>query len=268
MAWVIYMIGGIMKKNSHPIMDGLPEEVQQYILHLERMRSDFVANVSHELRTPLTVMRGYLETLLQQDNEATKPYRKIFQQMYQHSLRMATIIQDLLLLSRLESDDIPQEEKTIVDVPQLLKMILIDAKNISGNKNHHFKLETNKKLLMRGNESELRSLFQNIIINAVKYTPAKGHITIKWYESSNEEVVFSVADTGIGIESKHIPRITERFYRVDKARSRDSGGTGLGLAIVKHVLLRHDGELTIESTEGKGSIFSCIFPASVAFKKK
>ena len=249
----------MLQKNNKLNLKTLPKVVREHINQLERIRSDFVANVSHELRTPLTVIRGYLETLLKKEIKDLRFYQKIFQQMYQHSTRMETIIDDLLLLSRLESDDHLTEEKINVAVSEVLKMLCADAERISGEKQHLIQLQAKANLYITGSEEELKSLFSNIIINAVKYTPPKGSISVKWYCDSNH-AIFSVSDTGIGIAKIHIPRITERFYRVDKARSRESGGTGLGLAIVKHVLMRHEGELHIESELSKGSIFTCRFP--------
>lgn len=248
-----------MHKNNKLNLKTLPKVVREHINQLERIRRDFVANVSHELRTPLTVVRGYLETLMNKKNSGIRPYQKIFSQMYQYSTRMEAIIDDLLLLSRLESEDSTSEEKVSFSVSKILRILCADAKRISGEKQHKIKLEADSNLYISGSEEELKSLFSNIIINAVKYTPGKGHIHIKWYADDNH-AVFSVSDTGIGIAKEHIPRITERFYRVDKARSRESGGTGLGLAIVKHVIMRHQGDLRIESELGKGSTFTCRFP--------
>jgi len=249
-----------MTKQPNPILNRLPKEVQNYIHRLEQVRTDFVANVSHELRTPLTVVRGYLESLISQDCLDKKILNKIYTQMLQQSLRMTEIIEDLLLLAHLESDDHPPEEKDIA-ISQILNALCIDAKTISGDKKHRIYLKTDNKIHLYGAESELRSLFSNLIINAVKYTPEKGRVDISWHKDEKGRAFFSVKDTGIGIEPAHLPRITERFYRVDKARSRERGGTGLGLAIVKHVLLRHDASLEIDSEIGKGSVFTCVFPA-------
>ncbi len=250
-----------MKKHDELHLQKLPKLVKAYIKHLEQVRSDFVANVSHELRTPLTVIQGYLETLIKQPPPDKKTLNKIFQQMYQHSFRMADIIEDLLLLSHLESEDHPSEEKKDIVIADILKRIRLDAKNLSGENKHKIILKADPQLVMNGSENELTSLFSNLIVNAVKYTPRDGQIRINWYRDETGRAVFSVTDTGIGIAKEHLPRITERFYRVDKARSRERGGTGLGLAIVKHVLLRHDGELTIESVPDKGSTFTCFFCA-------
>lgn len=247
--------------NEKFIREGLPKVIKNHIELLERMRRDFVANVSHELRTPLTVIRGYVELLKDQPEFIGTKYEAMFAQMLQHSLRMGSLIEDLLLLSHLESHELEDEPGTAVCVAKLLQSIVEDAKNISGSNKHKIKLLTDKSLKLMGIEDELKSLFSNLIINAVKYTPAHGTIKIHWYEE-NGQPVFAVTDTGIGIAKKHIPRITERFYRVDKSRSRGNGGTGLGLAIVKHVLLRHEGELKISSKLHHGSTFTCLFPAS------
>lgn len=240
-------------------LEDLPKSIKEHIDHLEQVRKDFVANVSHELRTPLTVIRGYLETFLEKDLNEIESAKKIFSQMHQHSLRMENIINDLLLLSRLETENQQIDEKHNVAVHEILKTLYTEAKTISGEKQHTIILEADPKLTIYGFEDELKSLFSNIIINAVKYTPAKGHIKIEWHNDP-PNAIFRVTDTGIGIAQEHIPRITERFYRADKARSRESGGTGLGLAIAKHVLLRHQGQLHIESKLGQGSTFTCTFP--------
>lgn len=248
-----------MKQTIQEMMASLPEPVIHHIQHLERMRQDFVANVSHELRTPLTVIHGYLESLLSQEHDETQPWNKIFTQMHQQTLRMENLIEDLLLLSRLENQEDEAIDTKKVDVPQLLQTLTQDAIEFSGDSKHLIQLEAEKELYLVGHEDELRSLFSNIIFNAVKYTPAHGIISIRWYPFENN-IYFSVKDTGIGIASEHIPRLTERFYRVDAGRSRASGGTGLGLAIAKHVLIRHLGKLEVTSELGKGSTFTCIFP--------
>lgn len=232
--------------------------LSQRIHHLERMRQDFVANVSHELRTPLTVIHGYLETLLNQDLKSIPAPQKIFEQMYQQSLRMERLVEDLLLLSRLDTTLADNEKLPKVNVPFILNAIIHDAKILSGERHHQFSVDIDPSLELAGIESELRSIFSNIIFNAVNYTPAKGRIDVKWYQTATS-AHFEVTDSGIGIEPEHIPRLTERFYRVDQDRSRQTGGTGLGLAIVKHALMRHKGQLTIESTPGKGSTFACVF---------
>jgi two-component system, OmpR family, phosphate regulon sensor histidine kinase PhoR len=229
---------------------------------LEQMRKDFVANVSHELRTPLTVIAGYLETLL--DNvEAVNPrWLRALQQMQQQGARMQTLLNDLLLLAKLEATDYPSDNQPVAADLMLLS-IKNDAQALSGEQQHRISLEADPHLKLKGSEAELRSAFSNLVFNAVKYTPAGGDIRIRWW-SDEKGAHLSVSDTGMGIEAKHLPRLTERFYRVDSSRASNTGGTGLGLAIVKHVLLRHRGNLEISSVPGKGSTFTCHFaPAQV-----
>lgn len=233
------------------------------IQQLERMRRDFVANVSHELRTPLTVVSGYLETLLDDDSDAAaRRWHKMLKAMYEQSYRMQGIVEDLLMLSRLETQAQPEQQQPVA-VPGLLAQIREDAQRLSGEQGHQIVLEADPDLWLQGAESELRSLFSNLAFNAVRYTPDGGRIHMRWYGDA-QGAHFAIQDTGIGIAAQHIPRLTERFYRVDVGRSRGSGGTGLGLAIVKHVLLRHDGQLEIDSQPGQGSTFRCDFaPARV-----
>ncbi|PTQ91049.1 phosphate regulon sensor histidine kinase PhoR [Agitococcus lubricus] len=223
---------------------------------LEQIRKDFVANVSHELRTPLTVLSGYLETFA--SNEELPPkWARAFKQMEQQATRMSNLVNDLLMLSRLESDNIKQEHKAI-NMTHLLEQLRLDAQAYDPEKQHAILVNIDSPLRLLGTENDLRSAFLNLITNAIKYTPACGAITIRW---SNDEKYgyFSVQDNGIGIEPQHIPRLTERFYRVDAARSSATGGTGLGLAIVKHVLLQHKGILNINSKPNIGSTFTCVF---------
>ncbi|MCI0401245.1 MAG: phosphate regulon sensor histidine kinase PhoR [Gammaproteobacteria bacterium] len=228
------------------------------LYRLNRMRSDFIANASHELRTPLTVINGYLETLEEDQGQWPEASRSSFTQMRRQTERMRNLINDLLLLSALEHDEaVPSPE--LVRVPEMLSAIYMEANALSGAREHIFYLEADPKLWIMGNYNELYSAFSNLVINAVQYTPGKGIIRIRWY-ADNEGAHMHVSDTGIGIPESHRLRITERFYRVDKGRSRESGGTGLGLAIVKHVLARHNASLHIESTPGKGSTFRCDFP--------
>lgn len=241
---------------------------QQYLLiirdvthtvRLEAMRQDFIANVSHELRTPLTVLHGYLELLLDKKADEDAQAVQMLQEMAGQSQRMERLVEDLLLLSRLESAQLNKADQQMVAVAVLLEDIVNDAKSYSGEQQHEFILDLDASLMLQGNANELHSAFSNLIYNAVQYTPAKGTIQV-YCGMKKGKVCVSVQDSGIGIENKHIPRITQRFYRVDKSRSyRGKGGTGLGLAIVKHVLLRHHGELTIESQLGKGSCFSLMF---------
>lgn len=226
---------------------------------LEAVRSEFVANVSHELRTPLTVIAGYLETLL--DNvEAVNPrWLRALQQMQQQGGRMQNLLNDLLLLAKLEATDYPSDNQPVA-VDLLLLSIKNDAQALSAERHHRISLEADPHLRLKGSETELRSAFSNLVFNAVKYTPDEGEIRIRWW-ADEQGAHLAVADTGLGIEAKHLPRLTERFYRVDSSRASNTGGTGLGLAIVKHVLLRHRARLNIVSNPGKGSTFTCHFPA-------
>lgn len=227
------------------------------IHQLEQMRKDFVANVSHELRTPLTVICGYLETLLDNVEEVNPRWVRALQQMQQQGGRMQTLLNDLLLLAKLEATDYPSDNQPVV-VSTLLQTIKNDAQALSGQRNQHITLDIEGKARLKGSEPELRSAFSNLVFNAVKYTPAEGTIRIRWWDDE-QGAHLSVQDSGPGIESKHLPRLTERFYRVDSSRASNTGGTGLGLAIVKHVLLRHRGTLDISSVLGKGSSFTCHF---------
>lgn len=224
---------------------------------LDRMRRDFVANVSHELRTPLTVLAGFLETLqeIEVDREEQARYLAL---MAEQSQRMQSIVQDLLTLSSIESAPPPANQP--VDMPSLIDKLRRDAEALS-NGRHQIVVETDAQSDLRGSEPELVSAFGNLVANAVRYTPAGGTIRIIW-QANAQGAEFAVEDTGIGIEAKHIPRLTERFYRVDRGRSRDAGGTGLGLAIVKHSLNRHQAQLEIKSMPGVGSRFSAKFPAN------
>jgi two-component system phosphate regulon sensor histidine kinase PhoR len=225
---------------------------------LERTRQDFVANVSHELRSPLTVISGYLETLLDEQGFGEE-YANQLKSMQKQAERMNRIVDDLMLLSRLETET-PQADPEPVLVSRLIDSIVNQARDLSGVEEHVIELDVDGGLCLKGRESELYSAFSNLVFNAIRYTPAGGVITIRW-EASDGEAVFSVEDSGVGIEPHHIPRLTERFYRVDNGRSRSTGGTGLGLAIVKHVLLRHEGWLEIESELDNGSEFRCHFPS-------
>lgn len=228
-----------------------------HMLNLEQMRQDFVGNVSHELRTPLTVIRGYLDTLVDTEEEGSLGGSLLL--MQEQTARMQTIVEDLLLLSRLESESHSSMKcDSVIMVGSLITQLVDDAKRVSGGK-HKIKLELDNELKIYGVESWLFSAFSNLLFNAIRYTPDGGEITVKWYQDSSG-AYFSVRDTGIGFSQSHIPRLTERFYRVDVARSRDSGGTGLGLAIVKHVLQLHQAKLYVESMPGKGSLFRCEFP--------
>jgi two-component system phosphate regulon sensor histidine kinase PhoR len=226
---------------------------------LEQMRKDFIANVSHELRTPLTVIAGYLETLLDNVEEVNPRWRRALQQMQQQDRRMQSLLNDLLMLAKLEATDYPADNQP-VQVDGLLQSIQADAQALSGERQHRISLQADASLQLKGSEVELRSAFSNLVFNAVKYTPNAGHIQIRWWRDA-QGAHLSVQDNGLGIEGKHLPRLTERFYRVDSSRNASTGGTGLGLAIVKHVLMRHHARLEITSVLGKGSTFTCHFPA-------
>ena len=219
---------------------------------LEQMRSDFIANVSHELRTPLTVINGFVENL--QDNNPPKQWERPLVLMAHQTIRMRNLVDDLLLLSRLESETAKPSHRSIA-VAELLKNICEEAKMLG---EHEISLKADDNLKINGQQEELRSAFSNLVFNAVRYTPAGGSIKIYWYQDKDGKH-FKVSDTGEGIGEEHFPRLTERFYRIDIARSRSSGGTGLGLAIVKHVLNRHHGKLRIKSQIGEGSTFWCDF---------
>ncbi len=229
---------------------------------LETVRRDFVANVSHELRTPLTVVQGFLETAKDglADVIHPTPPAEIVQYLdmaLDHSRRMHRLVEDLLTLSSLETDAPPQEE--IIEVVTLLALVREEVVALSAGR-HEIFLENSGPGRLLGSSRELHSAFSNLASNAIRYTPPGGKITLSW-QGNRQGAVFSVTDTGIGIEARHLPRLTERFYRVDRGRSRESGGTGLGLAIVKHVLERHEATLTVESTLGQGSRFAASFPA-------
>ncbi len=225
-------------------------------MRLEAMRKDFVANASHELRSPLTVISGYLETL-SQDPMLDVDLQGPIGEMRRQSERMTTIITELLELSRLEAaqDEI---DSTPVDVAALMSML---RKDVLARTEHpqEVRLRVESAAMLTGNESEIHSAFSNLVDNAAKYTPPTGSIEIGW-SVDEEGAHFCVTDTGIGIHADHIPRLTERFYRVDAGRARDTGGSGLGLAIVKHVLQRHGATLEISSVQGRGSTFTCHFP--------
>jgi len=226
---------------------------------VETMRRDFVANVSHELKSPLTVVAGFLETLTDSEVELDEQRRQGYLgMMREHTLRMQRLVEDLLTLSALESSRGLSDE-TLVDVSSLLAAVRDEALALSAGR-HRIELSVDGPAVLLANAQELRSAFGNLVSNAVRYTPAGGNIRLSWSRRA-AQTVFSVSDSGPGIEPRHLPRLTERFYRVDHSRSRETGGTGLGLAIVKHVLTRHQATLEIESEPGKGSTFSAVFPA-------
>jgi two-component system phosphate regulon sensor histidine kinase PhoR len=233
----------------------LSQDVSQ-IEKTDSMRRDFVANVSHELKTPLTVLSGFLETVQELElNEADR--KKYLDLMTVQTGRMKTLVEDLLTLAKLEGNPEPPVTQ-VVPMAAMLSRLQSDAQGLSQG-HHQIVVENNSQKNVLGDDLELYSAFGNLVSNAVRYTPEGGNITIRWSDLG-DEAIFSVIDTGTGIAQEHIPRLTERFYRVDRSRSRDTGGTGLGMAIVKHVISRHHGELKIESTLGVGSEFSLTFP--------
>lgn len=245
-----------------PFGEGKKLLVARDITELERvdaMRRDFIANVSHELRTPLTVVGGFVETLADAPELPAAESRRYFDLMLDHTRRMQRLLDDLLILSRLESEEHTLKDED-VSVSDMAHALTAEAESLSRGR-HRIHLDLASDAGLKGNMQEIRSALGNLVSNAVRYTPEGGDITLAW-RIRNGEGVFSVADTGEGIAAEHIPRLTERFYRVDRSRSRETGGTGLGLAIVKHVLTRHGARLDIQSTPGKGSTFSAIFPAT------
>jgi two-component system phosphate regulon sensor histidine kinase PhoR len=225
-------------------------------MRLEAMRKDFVANASHELRTPLTVISGYLDTLA--DDPSVDPaWAGPIRDMRTQAQRMNVIIAALLELSRMESAD-GEAPRNPVDVPRMLERLYRDAL-AKADRPRHLSLDVETADGLFGTAHEIESAFTNLLVNGLKYTLSDGTVRMRWW-TDQEGAHFSVIDSGIGIPPEHIPRLTERFYRVDAGRSRDQGGSGLGLAIVKHALQRHGGELEVQSIEGKGSTFTCHFP--------
>lgn len=231
------------------------------LARVEAMRRDFVANVSHELRTPITVIVGFLEAF--EDQEGLPPvdpaaFRKHIPLMLEQSNRIRRLVDDLLTLARLETE--PETQEEAVDMVALGNRLADEGRTMSQGQ-HEIVLNLECRLRLIGNTQELYSAFANLVSNAVRYTPTGGQVTLTWKIGPNGSGLFAVSDTGDGIEAQHIPRLTERFYRVDRGRSRATGGTGLGLAIVKHILQRHQARLRIDSTVGKGSTFTAAFPA-------
>jgi two-component system phosphate regulon sensor histidine kinase PhoR len=224
---------------------------------LESMRKDFVANASLELRSPLTVVTGYLETLLQ-DDAIDPALRNPLLEMQRQSQRMASIVSDLLDLSRLDALD-EEPVGAPIDLAPLCAML---RKDVLARESHpQIQVELHSTAQLVGDQAEILSAFSNLVDNAVKYTPVSGSIQLEWRTDAVGQGRFSVRDTGPGIAPEHLPRLTERFYRVDSGRSRAAGGAGLGLSIVKHIMQHHGGSLEVQSTEGVGSSFTCVFPA-------
>lgn len=232
------------------------------VTHIQRlmtMRRDFIANVSHELRTPLTVIMGYLETLKDDQNCDESMLREYLGKIEIPAERMKTLVEDLLLLSKLDTG-IPSspESSSVINVATMAKNIYAEAEQVSKGK-HRIHLNIDENIRLKGIEKEIYSAFINLVTNAIRYTPENGEITLSWTAYS-DSAQFCVKDTGTGIATEHLPRLTERFYRVDVGRSRSAGGTGLGLAIVKQVMRRHDAEIRISTQKGMGSEFCCLFP--------
>ena len=235
------------------------------LIKVNQIHTDFVTNVSHELKTPLTVLKGYVEILSESD-KMPSDFDKPLEQMKLQGTRMQVIVDDLLYLARLENKESVNLHES-VDVPTLLNAIIKTLQPLIEEKQHTVELDLEPNLFIKGAQAELHSAFSNLITNAIHYTPNDGSIEIKW-RLNNQGARLCVIDNGLGIAPQHLDRITQRFYRIDTDRSRESGGTGLGLAIVKHVLQRHDSELIVDSTENKGSRFSCQFSASSVIDNK
>jgi two-component system, OmpR family, phosphate regulon sensor histidine kinase PhoR len=241
--------------------DGMKLLLSQDITERERaeaMRRDFVANVSHEIRTPLTVLAGFIETMAQLPLSEVERTR-VLGLMQQQTSRIQRLVADLLTLAQLEGSPRPPGDRW-VSVGALLEAVRADAMALSAGR-HRFEVSGGADAEIAGSESELLSAFGNLLSNAIRYTPEGGRISAQWVWRDDGGGAFEVSDTGIGIAREHIPRITERFYRVDNSRSRDTGGTGLGLSIVKHVVQRHGGEVQVQSEPGRGSTFRLVLPA-------
>jgi two-component system phosphate regulon sensor histidine kinase PhoR len=223
----------------------------------DAMRRDFVANVSHEMRTPITVLMGFLETIHTLDLDKAQQ-DQYFEMMMSQAQRMKSLVEDLLTLANLEANTLPAPMQPI-NIPTLMALLKNDAEALSQGR-HAFNFESTSSCDLMGEDREILSAFSNLVSNAIRYTPDVGAVTARWSVNDQGQGEFSVTDTGPGIASEHLSRLTERFYRVDRSRSRDTGGTGLGLAIVKHIANRHQAQLIIESTPGKGSTFTLRFP--------
>lgn len=226
-------------------------------IRLNRLRQEFVANVSHEIKSPLTVVTGYLETI--EDHAGKPPERPVLREMSRQCQRMRSLVDDLLELSRLEASELSDHDLQDVDLAHLTDEVRREAQALTSEAQHTIEVEGEPGVTIRGRPDELHSALFNLVSNALRYSPDGGVVTIGW-QRKNDRIRLSVTDQGVGIKKDHIARLAERFYRVDKARSRGTGGTGLGLAIVKHILQRHGGRLQIDSEWGKGSTFTCVFP--------
>ena len=253
----------------------MPYGVSQFLLivrditqlkQLEQIRKDFVANVSHELRTPLTVLQGYLEVMDDEHLPEKAMWKKAHNVMLDQTRRMDALVQQLLTLSRIEASARVQFDDD-VDVPAMLAQLEQEAQTVNRDKQHTIVFDIDPELRVSGVTEELRSAFSNLVVNAIKYTQSGGNIHVSW-QRQHLKAVFAVNDNGPGIAPQHVKRLTERFYRVDEARARNTGGTGLGLAIVKHVLSRHNSRLMIFSEPGNGSSFSFTLPAELVQDKQ
>lgn len=236
----------------------LARDITQYE-RLENMRREFVANVSHELKTPLTVVSGFVEMLLDEEEFSAEDTHHYLGMVLEQSMRMQRLVEDLLTLSTLQAAG-PMLADEKVDAQALIAAVFRETQVLSGGR-HTVELQQGPPVWLLGSQKELHSAFANLASNAVRYTPDGGAVRIAWAITPDGGAAFSVSDTGIGIAAEHIPRLTERFYRVDRGRSRETGGTGLGLAIVKHILTRHQAHLEIDSEPGRGSRFTVHFPA-------
>lgn len=253
---------GTLSVMARPYGDGMKLVLSQDITERERndaMRRDFVANVSHEIRSPLTVLAGFIETM--GSLPLTEPERRrVLELMTQQTHRMHTLVADLLTLARLEGSPRPAADRW-VPLQRLVTAVSTEAQALSAGR-HALSFPDVDAMEIAGADNEMQSALANLVSNAVRYTPSGGRIDVRWISREDGAGVLEVEDTGIGIEKDHLPRLTERFYRVDGSRSRDTGGTGLGLSIVKHVVQRHGGELEMDSEPGKGSRFRLVFPAA------
>lgn len=229
-------------------------------VRMQRVRKTFIANASHELRSPLTVVSGYLE-IMQHDEQLPPHLRTAVDAAVGQSRQMAAIVEDLLMLSRLENTELGEDQMVWVDVPSLIHSVCLDLSGIIDPSKKTLQCDIESDLKIKGSESEILSVCNNLITNALRHTPEGTQVKVGW-RTSGEHACLTVQDFGQGIAPEHIPRLTERFYRVDKGRSRDQGGTGLGLAIVQHIMQRHHGELKIDSTVGEGSTFEACFRLS------
>lgn len=228
------------------------------VKQLEGMRRNFFANVSHELRTPMTVLQGYLEMTEDPEILAGPMWSKAHGVMTEQLSRMNALVEQLLTLSKIEASPIHELDE-IVNIPSMLDILEKEAIALSGEKKHNIIFDIDRQMKVYGDAEQLRSAISNLVYNAVKYTPAGAEVKVRWFHTA-QGACLSVKDTGEGIEAQHINRLTERFYRVDKARSRETGGSGLGLAIAKHALGHHESHLEISSEVGKGSCFSFVLP--------